>query len=129
MEFNDGQGRNDNVGRFGAFYTPRWPWLKKADLFLYTKWFPLGTEPSRRQGSVAWNWTPHYLLEGRFSTGGFFDLNFDEKEGHRRGQIVSDTQLRYRLIGNVHALVEYRYNQFAVKDKESGWGLGLQYRF
>lgn len=128
-EYNDAQGRSDNVGRFGLYYAAPWAWLKQLDLTLFTKWFPLGTEPSRRQGSFAWNWAPRYILDGRFSTGGFWDLNFDEKEGRYRPQIVSDVQLRYRLIGNLNALLEYRYSEFFEKDKAAGWGLGFQYRF
>ena len=129
VEYNDGQGRGDSVGRFGTFYQPHWEFLKKTDLWLMTKWFPLGTNAGARQGSVAWNWAPHQILDGRFSTGGFFDLNFDEKEGHHRPQTVSEVQLRYRLVGNLQGVLEYRYNQFLAKDQETGWGLGLQYRF
>ena len=110
VEYNDGQGRGDSVGRFGTFYQPHWEFLKKTDLWLMTKWFPLGTNAGARQGSVAWNWAPHQILDGRFSTGGFFDLNFDEKEGHYRPQKVSEVQLRYRLVGNLQGVLEYRYN-------------------
>ena len=117
------------MGRFGAYYLPEWVWLKQNDVTLFTKWFPLATELGGQQGSFAWNWAPGFILDGRFSTGGFFDLNFDEKEGRRRTQLVTEVQLRYRLVGNLHALAEYRYNEFLVKDKESGWGLGVQYRF
>lgn len=128
-EYNEGQGKGDNVGRFGLYYQPKWNFLKKFDLAFSTKWFPVATDNSRRQGSFSWNWTPRYLLDGRFSTGGFFDFNFDEHDGDYRGQIVSDTQFRYRLIGNLNALLEFRYNEFLTKDKEMGWGLGLQYLF
>lgn len=128
-EYNDGEGRNDNVGRFGAYYAAPWSWLKRLDLTLFTKWFPVGTEPSRRQGSFAWNWAPRTILDGRFSTGGFWDMNFNEIDGSYRPQIVSEIQFRYRLVGNVNALLEYRYNEFLIKDKESGLGLGVQYRF
>ncbi len=129
VEYNDGNGRDNNVGRFGAFYQPHWDVLKRMDLWLMTKWFPLGTNASTRQGSVAWNWAPHNILDGRFSTGGFFDLNFTEQDGHHRPQSVSETQLRYRLVGHLNAVLEYRFNEFLAKDQTSGWGLGLQYKF
>lgn len=129
LEYNDGESRNDNAGRVGLYYAAPWAWLKSWDLVLFTKWFPVGTEPSRRQGSLAWNWAPRYVLGGRASTGGFVDLNFDEKEGRYRPQVVSEIQFRYRLLGNLNALLEYRYNEFLVKDREQGLGLGFQYRF
>jgi len=129
LEYNEGQGVSDNVGRFGLYYQPNWEILKKLDLTFSTKWFPLATNPARRQGSFAWNWTPGYMLDGRFSSGGFFDFNFDRRGSDYRGQMVSDTQFRYRLIGNLNALLEFRYNEFLIKDKEIGWGLGVQYLF
>ncbi len=128
-EYNDGSGRRDNVGRFGAYYAPTWAWLKKIDLVMQTKWFPIGTEESRRQGSLGWNWTPRYILDGRFSMGGFYDLNFNEVDGEYRKQTVSDTSFRFRLLGNLNAIVKYRYNQFLSKDQESGWSIGALYRF
>ena len=128
-EYNDGEGTADSAGRFGAFYQPSFDFLKQWNLWLYTKAFPIGTDPGRRQVAFAWNWTPHYLLEGRFSTGGFVDVNFAEQEGNFRPQTVSEIQLRYRLIGNLNAVLEYRLNKFLVKDQSTGWAIGMQYLF
>ena len=128
-EYNDGNGSGDSKARFGLYYQPDWAWLKKQDLWLFTKWFPIGTEPAARQGSFAWNWAPKNILWGRFSTGGFYDINFDEKEGHTRPQVVTEVQLRYRIVKNTHLFREAKYNQFLEKDKETGLGAGLQYYF
>jgi hypothetical protein len=129
VEYNDGNGTSDSAGRFGLFYQPSFEVLKRADLWLYTKWFPIGTHDGTRQAAFAWNWTPRYLFDGRFSTGGFFDLNFNEADGHYRPQAVSEIQLRYRLLGNLNAVAEYRLNEFLEKDQSTGWAFGAQYAF
>lgn len=128
-EYNDGEGGSDSAGRFGAFYQPAWNFLKQWDLWLYTKAFPVGTNDGTRQVAFAWNWTPHYLLEGRFSTGGFVDVNYAEQADGFRPKAVSEIQLRYRLIGNLNAVLEYRLNKFLTKDQATGWAVGAQYQF
>lgn len=130
-EYNDAQGRNDNRGRFGVYYIPDLDWLKENHLFIMTKWFPLATDSAGVQGSFAWNWAPAYILEGRFSTGGFFDMNFNQSNArsHDNMKIVSETQLRYRVLGDLYFLLEYRFNEFFVSGKEHGWGIGAQYKF
>lgn len=128
-EYNDADGPGNNLGRFGLYYEPKFKLLEKADLWLFTKWFPVSTTNGARQGSFAWNWAPRHLLWSRFSTGGFFDLNFSESGGKYRPQLVTEIIFRYRLLGDVYATLEYKYNEFLSKDQETGWAFGLQYFF
>ena len=128
-EYNDGQGTNDNLGRFGLNYIARWDWLKDIDLSLYFKAFPLETDGHGGQVSFSWNKKFPKILDGRFSMGGFFDLNFNSGSKDDEMNVVSDTQFRYRLIDNLEALVEFRFNEYKVASQEHGFGIGLKYKF
>lgn len=129
-EYNDAQGSNDNLGRFGFNYIARWDWLKDIGLTLYFKAFPIETDGHGSQVSFAWDKRFPGILDGRFSMGGFFDTNFDSGPKDDATNIVSDTQFRFRLIDDLEALVEFRFNEFkGSSSKEQGLGIGLKYKF
>lgn len=129
LEYNDGQGRDDNIGRFGLNYIARWDWLKEMDLSLAFKAFPLETDGHGGQLSFCWDKKFPEFLEGRFSVGGFFDVNLNSGPNDNKTNIVSDTQFRYKLTDNLEALVEFRFNGYLVASQEDGFGIGVKYRF
>ena len=59
------------------------------------------------------------------SAGGFFDLNYDA--GPRGVILVTEQQLRLQLKKGLHAIVEFRVNEFLNDDY--GIAPGIQYRF
>ncbi len=123
-EWNDKEGDGNAIGRAGFFYTPSHEFFKERKFFLTFKTF-LYNSVDGWQGSFAWNKEYADWLDGRVSTGGFFDVNLM----HGRTVIVSDTQVRYRLVDGFHVLVEFRYNGFRPTGKDFGTGIGAQYRF
>jgi len=123
-EWNDLTGDGNGVGRLGVFYTPTSEFLKQRQLFLTFKTFIYNSNDGW-QGSFAWNKEYADWLDGRVSTGGFFDVNVFSG----RTVIVSDSQIRYRLIDGFHCLLELRYNGFRPAGKDFGAGIGAQYRF
>ena len=129
LEYNDGQGRHDSIGRFGVNYIARWDWLKKMDLNLAFKAFPIETDGHGGQVSFCWEKKFPKFLDGRFSMGGFFDVNFDSGANDDETNIVTDTQFRYKLTENLEALVEFRFNEYKVASQEHGLGIGLKYKF
>ena len=128
-ELNDSHGTNNALGRLGIFVKPSWQWLKDNDMFLFFKIFGYETDGHGGQASFAWNKKFPCILDGRFSAGGFFDANFNTGAGNAQTKIVSDTQIRYRLIDGLHLLMEFRYNQFLGSQNDFGIGSGIQYRF
>lgn len=128
-EYNDGERHNDNIGRLGLNYIARWDSLKKIHLNLCFKVFPLETDGHGGQVSFCWDKRFPRILDGRFSMGGFFDLNFDSGANDNETNIVSDTQARYKLTENLEALVEFRFNEYLVASQEHGLGIGLKYKF
>ncbi len=129
LEVNEQQGVANTVGRAGVSYDPTWLILNEHDLFLTFKAFPVESDGHGYQLSVAWDKRFPDWLGGRFSTGGFFDANFDGGPGHDEINLVSEVQIRYRLIGELHALTEVKYNEFLGDDDDWGVGVGFQYRF
>jgi len=129
LEYNDGQGRHDSIGRLGANYIARWDWLKKMDLDLGFKIFPIETDGHGWQGSFCWEKKFPKILDGKFSMGGFFDINFDSGPSDDETNVVTETQFRYKLTENLEALVEYRFNEFKPSNEEQGLGIGLKYKF
>ncbi len=129
LEYNDGQGRHDSIGRLGVNYIARWDWLKKVDLNLGFKAFPIETDGHGWQGSFCWEKKFPSILDGRFSMGGFFDINFDSGPSDNETNVVSETQFRYKLTENLEALVEFRFNEYKVASQEHGLGIGMKYKF
>jgi hypothetical protein len=128
-EYNDNEGAGNNIGRLGFNYKPGWEWLKDNDINLYFKAFPFETDGHGGQASFSWNKKFLDALDGRFSMGGFFDMNYDSGPNDDEINIVSDTQFRYRLINHLEALVEFRFNEFLPANQEHGFGIGLKYSF
>ncbi len=128
-EYNDIEGAGNNIGRLGFNYKPGWRWLKDKDLSLYFKVFPVETDGHGGQASFSWNKKFLDSLDGRFSMGGFIDMNYDSGPNGDEVNIVSDTQFRYRLINHLEALVEFRFNEFLPANQEHGFGIGLKYSF
>ncbi|MBA7705965.1 hypothetical protein ES703_114807 [subsurface metagenome] len=129
LEYNDGEAHHNSIGRLGVNYIARWDWLKKMDLNLAFKAFPIETDGHGGQISFCWEKKFPKILDGRFSMGGFFDLNFDSGPNDDETNVVSDTQFRYKLTKNLEALVEFRFNEYLVASQEHGLGIGLKYRF
>jgi len=129
LEYNDGQNRHDSVSRIGANYIARWDWLKKMDLFLAFKAFPIETDGHGWQGSFCWEKKFPKIFDGRFSMGGFFDINFDSGANDNETNVVTETQARYKLTEDLEALVEFRFNEYKVASQEHGLGIGLKYKF
>lgn len=68
-------------------------------------------------------------VPGRIYLAGFADHNlwFDGPEGAPRVRTVSEHQVGLRLVNRVHAVVEWRLNQYLPSDDRMGVGIGLQY--
>ncbi len=103
LEYNDGQRRHDSIGRLGVNYIARWDWLKEIDLSLAFKAFPIETDGHGGQVSFCWDKKFPSILDGRFSMGGFFDLNLNSGTNDNKTNIVSETQFRYKLT-DIHRL-------------------------
>jgi len=129
LEYNDGQARHNSIGRFGVNYIARWDWLKKMDLFLAFKAFPIETDGHGWQSSFCWEKKFPKIFDGRFSMGGFFDSNFDSGPKDNETNVVTETQFRYKLTENLEALVEFRFNEYLVASQEHGLGIGMKYKF
>jgi len=129
LEYNDGEARHNSIGRLGVNYTARWDWLKKMDLNLGFKAFPIETDGHGSQVSFCWEKKFPKFWDGKFSMGGFFDLNFDSGANDDETNIVSETQARYKLTENLEALIEFRFNGYKVASQEQGLGIGLKYKF
>ncbi|MBC8481744.1 MAG: hypothetical protein H8D47_03670 [Planctomycetes bacterium] len=129
LEYNDGETRHNSIGRLGANYIARWDWLKKMDLNLGFKAFPIETDGHGYQVSFCWEKKFPKFWDGKFSMGGFFDLNFDSGPSDNETNMVHETQFRYKLTENLEALVEYRFNGYKVASQEQGLGIGMKYKF
>ena len=130
-EYNDLQGSGNAVGRFGVFYTPQLDFLSPTDGWLAGKGklgfkiFPAETDGHGWQASFNWNKNFDEWLGGRVSAGGFFDLNLNT--GPKGDVVVTEHQVRIRLIEGLHAMTEFRVNEFLQDDV--GVSFGAQYRF
>lgn len=128
-EVNDTPGVGNSLGRFGVFYQPKLEVLKENNTWLFFKVFPYETDGEGSQASMAWNTKFPNILDGRFSTGGFVDVNFQSGPSQDDVNVVAECQLRYRLVENLSLLTEVRFNEFLGDGQDLGVGVGLQYRF
>ncbi len=129
VEANEMQGADNALSRLGLFYAPSCQILEDLDLFFFVKIFPFESDGQGYQISFTWDKRFPSFLDGRFSIGGFLDANFENGPGRDKVLIVSDTQIRYRLLEGLHLLAEIRVNEFLGAKKDVGLGLGLQYHF
>ncbi len=127
LEVNSQSGSKNDLGRAGLYYLPKYDWLDRINLFLFFKAFPIETDGEGGQFSFAWDLKFPGLLQGRLSAGGFVDWNF-KSGSSKTTHVVTDTQIRCRIAGNLAFLVEFRKNEF-LASKESGTAVGLKYKF
>lgn len=128
-ELNEFSGPDNSLGRFGLFYMPSFDWMQEHALFVLVKGLPLETDDKGGQLSLAINKGFPTILGGRVSAGGFIDINFDAGLQEDDTLLVTEWQLRVRLIGNLKAMAEYRRNEFTGGDQEQGVGIGVRYDF
>lgn len=129
-ELNDLEGQDNEIGRFGVFWAPDTSKLFRSSGWtagkfrLGFKFFPVQTISNSGQWSFNWNKQFDEILGGRFSTGGFFDLNY-KTSGN--ATIVTEHQVRFRVAEGLHLITEFRVNEFLNDD--FGIAPGIQYRF
>lgn len=128
-EFNDLQGDGNAIARLGFFYLPQSPFIKNHDAFLFFKVFPYESDGRGIQVSFAWNKNFPRIWDGRFSAGGFCDFNFKSGATGERTVIVTEHQLRVRVVEQLYVIAEARLNEFLGDDRDYGTGFGVQYRF
>ncbi len=131
-ELNDLQGDNNAIGRFGFYWNPKLRQNKSFGLLVGErrigfKIFPLETDNRGWQASMNWNKKFDNILGGRLSAGGFVDLNFDAAPLSNDLIVVSEHQVRYRILEGLHLITEFRINEFLADD--FGIAPGIQYRF
>lgn len=131
-ELNDLQGVGNEIGRVGAYWQPDTSWLSieqgplAGPFKLGFKCFPVETDGQGGQLSFNWNKRFDNVLGGRLSAGGFFDWNYGI--GPRNEiRIVTEHQIRWRLMGGLHLITEFRQNDFLADN--FGIAPGIQYRF
>lgn len=104
-EFNDFNGSDNNLARFGPYYTMSipLPWDQQARFQLRV--FPYETDGKGWQGSMS------YMVPftDRFSLTGFADINFVE---NGEDEWVVEPQFNYQLDEHVALVLEVRYNGF-----------------
>lgn len=132
-EVNDLQGVGNSIGRLGVYWQPELPQWFADDSPLHgpsmfgIKYFPLETDGDGGQFSFNYNKTFANVLDGRFSVGGFFDLNYSAAGSGLYNTIVSEHQVRVRVTDHCHLITEFRWNEFLRDD--FGIAPGIQYRF
>ena len=132
-ELNDLQGEDNTIGRFGFYLAPKLPdigierGLLKGAARIGFKIFPLETDYRGWQASMNWNKQFDSVLDGRFSAGGFLDLNFNAGPTQDDLVIITEHQVRFRLVEGMHLITEFRLNEFLADD--FGIAPGIQYRF
>lgn len=130
-ELNDLQGQDNEIGRFGMFWAPDTnDWSPDSGLWagkfrLGFKFFPVQTIKNTGQWSFNWNKQFDNICDGRFSAGGFFDLNYNSN--NNTTAIVTEHQIRMRVAEGLHLITEFRVNQYLADD--FGIAPGVQYRF
>ncbi len=105
VEYNDFNGPNNNLLRFGPYYNLRFrlPWNRQASL----QWrvFPYETDGKGWQSSLSY-FVP---FTDRLSLTGFADINFIQSGTDRW---VIEPQFNYLLDEHFALVVELRYNGF-----------------
>jgi hypothetical protein len=132
-ELNDLNGEDNAIGRFGFYWAPETQYLSKmggrlaGDFKFGIKAFPIETDGEGGQFSFNWNKQFEDFLGGRFSAGGFFDLNVDAGPGQDDVKIVTEHQIRLRVFENLYVITEFRVNEFL--SDTFGIAPGIQYRY
>lgn len=132
-EINDLHGPDNAIGRFGAYWQPNTGYMSPEEGPLSGKFklgfkvFPLETDG--RGGQLSFNWNKQFdgFGDGRLSAGGFFDWNYDVGAVGNEARIVTEHQVRFRVLEGLHLITEFRVNEFLQDD--FGIAPGVQYRF
>ena len=126
VEYNDANGANNNLLRFGVNYKHDIPLIVGQKSWLQWRYFPIQTNQyARSQASVVYR----LGLTKRLYISGFADFNIDE-DGKNRW--VAEPQLHYEIIDNVNFVLEGRINEYeGANAKLTGTGVafGLQVLF
>jgi hypothetical protein len=94
--------------------------------FSHIKLFPLETDGTGAQAAFAWNKKFKGVLNDRLSMGGFIDLNIKSGKDEDTN-VVTETQLRYRIYEELQLVMEFRFNEFLTD--EYGTAIGIKYGF
>ena len=124
-EYNDMNGRNNNLARFGIYHKLSYslPWDK--DGWWQTRLYPYETD------GEGWQISTSYFVpfNSQFFLGGFADINFVE---NGKDQWVIEPQLTYKMSENFSLAIEYRYNGYENSNPTvdgSGVALGFEMKF
>ena len=126
LEYNDANGANNNILRFGVNYKHDISLIAGQKSWLQWRYFPLQTNQyARSQAGVVYR----FGLTEKLYISGFADFNIDENGKNRW---VAEPQLNYEIIDNVNFVVEGRINEYeGANEKLTGTGvtLGLKVLF
>lgn len=128
-EVNDAAGSRNALVRAGLFYMPSCAFLSENATFLLVKGFAYESDDKGGQVSLALNKGFPGFLDGRLSAGGFVDVNIDSGRDENDANVVTEWQVRFRVLGGLHALAELRFNEFLSAGRDLGAGLGFRYAF
>ncbi len=118
-EYNDFNGSNNSLVRFGVTYKHSLPFLGGSKSWLQWRIHPLDTGSSGYQASVIFTF---WLAKGIYISG-FADLNLDGGQPHRW---VAEPQLNFVLNEDFDLIVEGRINEVeGANPSQSGSGVAL----
>jgi hypothetical protein len=126
VEYNDSNGANNNLLRFGVNYKHDIPLIAGQKSWLQWRYFPIQTNQyTQSQAGVVYR----FGLTERLYISGFTDFNIDENGKNRW---VTEPQLNYEIIDNVNFVLEGRINEYEganVQLSGAGVALGLKVLF
>jgi len=126
VEYNDSNGANNNLLRFGVNYKHDIPLIAGQKSWLQWRYFPIQTDQyTRSQAGIVYR----FGLTERLYISGFADFNIDENGKNRW---VTGPQLNYEIIDNVNFVLEGRINEYEGtngKLSATGVALGLKVLF
>lgn len=129
-------GTNNEIARFGFLWqVSNTVWLKdffeKIHMFYFINFHPLQIDSVPGTG---WEIEHVYNIDifpsvfgNRVYLGGFADHDMNYGAGSNQNQWVTEHQLGVRLIDWLHAVVEFKRNEYFATDR-TGLGLGLEYK-
>ncbi len=126
VEYNDSNGANNNLLRFGIYYKHDIPLITGQKSWVQWRYFPIQTNRNAKsQASMVYR----IGLTDRFYVSGFADFNIDENGKNRW---VAEPQLNYEIIDNVNFVLEGRINEYEEANPNltsTGVALGLKVLF
>ena len=125
VEYNDSNGPDNDVLRFGLTYKHSFPFLSDSKSWLQWRYHPYETDGSGSQISLIY----FFPLHERIYINGFADLNFEDNGPDRW---VAEPQINFKLTDFMNAVVEFRYNEFEDANASidgAGIALGLELKF